>query len=159
MIINKKKNLPAKQPNRNTSMYVFIYYTNNKRFCLGYYDFDSELWIDSDGMVIENDLLWCYLPVKQMKAFIQNMSNGNMITRKFTIDGEEYKMFNLEIKGKRLNVASYDLDCKVVEMMEADRYSEIRHIDELYGYVLSEDTDESNAEAIREEIEGIYEEE
>jgi hypothetical protein len=29
----------------------------------------------------------------------------------------------------------------------------------LYGYVLSEDADENNAEAIREEIEGIYEEE
>jgi hypothetical protein len=43
--------------------------------------------------------------------------------------------------------------------MESDRYSEVRHIDELYGYVVSEDTDESNAEAIREEIEGIYEEE
>jgi hypothetical protein len=86
------------------------------------------------------------------------MSNGNMITRKFTIDGEEYKMFNLEIKGKRINVASYALDCKVVEMMEADRYNAVRHIDELYGYVLSEDADENNAEAIREEIEGIYEE-
>ena len=67
-------------------------------------------------------------------------------------------MFNLEIKGKRINVASYDLDCKVVEMMESNRYSEVRHIDELYGYVVSEDTDESNAEAIREEIESIYEE-
>ena len=93
MIINKKNNLPSKQPNRNTSMYVFIYYTNNTRFCLGYYDFDSQLWIDSDGMVINNDLLWCYLPVKQMKTFIQNMGGGNMKTRKFLIDGVEYKTY------------------------------------------------------------------
>ena len=41
----------------------------------GYYDFDSKLWVDGDGMVITNDFLWCYLPVKQMKLFIQNMCN------------------------------------------------------------------------------------
>ena len=82
MYINKKSNLPSRQPkgNTNVSMYVFIYYTNNKRFCLGYYDFQNEWWVDSDGMIINNeDFLWCYLPVKQMKAFIENMRNRDML--------------------------------------------------------------------------------
>lgn len=157
MIINKKKNLPAKQPNRNTSMYVFIYYTNNKRFCLGYYDFDSELWIDSDGMVIENDLLWCYLPVKQMKAFIQNMSNGNMRPRVFTIDGERYKMYNLEHNGERVNVASFALDNKIEQMHNDDRYDEVQHIDEMYSYYIPEDVDENNAEEVKAFLDAMYE--
>ena len=156
MIINKKSNLPAKQNNRNTSMYVFIYYTNNSRFCLGYYDFDSKLWVDGDGMVITNDFLWCYLPVKQMKLFIQNMCNGNLFTRKFNIDGTEYKMFNLEIMGNRVNVATHGLHEKIEEMIGADRYDEVRYIDNLYGYFLPSDVDEANAVAIRESIECVY---
>ena len=156
MIINKKNSLPSKQPNRNTSMYVFIYYTNNTRFCLGYYDFDSQLWIDSDGMVINNDLLWCYLPVKQMKTFIQNMGGGNMKTRKFLIDGVEYKMFNLEIMGNRINVASNGLHEKIYEMIRNGRYEEVRHIDSLYGYYLPQDVDETDALAVKESIESVY---
>lgn len=159
MIINKKKNLPARQPHRNTSMYVFIYYTNNRRFCLGYYDFDSELWIDGDGMVINDDFLWCYLPVKQMKLFIQNMSNGNTRPRIFTIDGERYKMFTLEYKGKSLNIASYGLDQKILQKIDENRYSEVRYIDEMYGYVLDEETDENDYDAIMRNLEEIYEEE
>ena len=76
MIINKKSNLPAKQNNRNTSMYVFIYYTNNRRFCLGYYDHDSNLWMDNDGMVISEDFIWCYLPIKQMKAYLNSVKEN-----------------------------------------------------------------------------------
>lgn len=156
MIINKKTNLPAKQPNRNTSMYVFIYYTNNTRFCLGYYDFDSNLWIDSDGLVITNDLLWCYLPVKQMKTFIQNMSNGNLFIRKFMIDGKNYKMFNLEIMGKRINVASCTLHEKIGELIDQGRYNEVRQIDGLYGYYLPHEVDETDPEAIKDSIEAVY---
>lgn len=156
MIINKKNNLPAKQNGRNTSMYVFIYYTNNTRFCLGYYDFSSNLWIDSDGMIIENDLLWCYLPVKQMKVYLQNRSNGNMRPRTFTIDGVRYRMFNLEINGERINVASYSLNDKIYQMMQEDRYDEVRHIDALYGYSLPQNVDETDANAIRETIEYMY---
>lgn len=85
MYINKKNNLPPKQVIGNTSMYVFIYYTNNKRFCLGYYDYSCQSWVDSDGMVIDNDLMWCYLPVKQMKAYIKCM-NGRDITPKTEYD-------------------------------------------------------------------------
>ena len=81
MYINKKDNLPARQPkgNTNVSMYVFIYYTNNKRFCLGYYDFENEWWVDSDGMIINEDLLWCYLHEKQMKSYIENMRERDML--------------------------------------------------------------------------------
>ena len=139
-------------------MYVFIYYTNNTRFCLGYYDFDSELWIDSDGMVINSDFLWCYLPVKQMKCYIQNMSNGNMKTRKFNIDGVAYKMFNLEIFDKRINVASNELHLRVNDLIALGRYEEVRHIDSMYGYYLPEDIDDTNPESVRESIECVYEE-
>ena len=72
MHINRKKTLPQKQRDRDYSMYVFIYYTNNRRFCLGYYDYASNLWMDSDGMVISEDFIWCYLPVKQMKIYLLN---------------------------------------------------------------------------------------
>lgn len=72
MYINKKKNLPPKQTEKDYSMMVFIYYTNNRRFCLGCYDYESNLWFDSDGMVIEEDFLWCYLPIKQMKAYLRS---------------------------------------------------------------------------------------
>lgn len=72
MYINKKANLPKEQHDKDYSMYVFIYYTNNKRFCLGYYDFANNLWMDSDGMVITEDFLWTYLPIKQMKAFLRS---------------------------------------------------------------------------------------
>lgn len=70
MVINKKKNTPKIQNDKTYSMYVFIYYTNNRRFCLGYYDYESDLWMDNDGMVISEDFVWCYLPIKQMKAYI-----------------------------------------------------------------------------------------
>ena len=73
MYINKKKNLPTKQAGKDYSMYVFIYYANNKRFCLGYYDFETNLWMDNDGMVITEDFVWCYLPIKQMKAWLRSM--------------------------------------------------------------------------------------
>lgn len=80
MKINKKKILPIEHSeNKSYSMYVFIYYTDNTRFCLGYYDFENNLWFDSDGMVISEDFLWCYLPVKQMKAFIKTMNDRNKL--------------------------------------------------------------------------------
>ena len=77
MYINKKTSIPATQKNKSYSMYVFIYYTINRRFCLGYYDFETNLWMDNDGMVITEDFLWCYLPVKQMKAYINSMKENN----------------------------------------------------------------------------------
>ena len=75
MYINKKSNLPTRQVDKDYSMYVFIYHTNNKRFCLGYYDFETEHWFDTDGMVILDDFVWCYLPIKQMKAYLRNIKN------------------------------------------------------------------------------------
>lgn len=79
MYINRKKNIPQRQNDREYSMYVFIYYTNNKRFCLGYYDFETNLWMDSDGMIITEEFIWSYLPVKQMKAYIKNMKEVEKI--------------------------------------------------------------------------------
>ena len=137
-------------------MYVFIYYTNNTRFCLGFYDFENQLWIDGDGMVINNDFLWCYLPVKQMKTFLDNIGGGNMRTRKFVIDGEEYNMFNLEVMGNRINVASYALHEKINELISRNRYEEVRHIDGLYGYYVPSGVDESDPKSIRESIENAY---
>jgi hypothetical protein len=74
MYINKKKNLPPKQLDKDYSMYVFVYYTNNRRFCLGYYDYEANLWMDSDGMVINEDFIWTFLPVKQMKAYLRSIN-------------------------------------------------------------------------------------
>lgn len=76
MYINKKSSPPPKQEGRNVSMYVFVYYTNNRRFCFGYFDYANDVWMDSDGMVITDNLLWCYLPVKQMKAYINSMKTS-----------------------------------------------------------------------------------
>ena len=77
MVINTKKNTPKKQNDKTYSMYVFVYYTNNRRFCLGYYDYESGLWMDNDGMVISEDFVWCYLPIKQMKAYIYSTKMRN----------------------------------------------------------------------------------
>lgn len=76
MQINKRTTIPHKQANKTYSMYVFIYYTNNRRFCLGYYDHDSNLWMDNDGMVISEDFIWCYLPIKQMKAYLNSVKEN-----------------------------------------------------------------------------------
>lgn len=78
MYINRKNNLPPRQVGKNTSMVVFIYYTNNTHYCLGCYDHENQVWVDNDGMIITEDLLWCYLPVKQMKAFIHNMRDKDI---------------------------------------------------------------------------------
>lgn len=160
MYINKRNSLPSTQPmgNTNISMHVFIYYMDNSRFCLGYYDFQNKMWFDNDGMVINEDFLWCYLPVKQMKAFIQNTRKSNVREREYLIDGEKYKMFTLEIKGKWINVASYNLEEKISKMIEEGRYKEIKYIDEMYGYCLPQDIDDTNADEIRESIEDVYEE-
>lgn len=79
MQINKRTTIPFKQPNKSYSMYVFVYYTNNRRFCLGYYDHDSGLWMDNDGMVINDDFIWCYLPIKQMKAYLKSIEENKGI--------------------------------------------------------------------------------
>ena len=79
-----------------------------------------------------------------------------MTTEYFEIDGKQYKMFNLLVCGNYINVASYDLDEKVIDMMTdtPSRYDEVKHIDELYGYSIEEDTEETES-AIREHIEDI----
>ena len=79
-----------------------------------------------------------------------------MKTRKFLIDGVEYKMFNLEIMGNRINVASNGLHEKIYEMIGNGRYEEVRHIDSLYGYYIPQDVDETDALAVKESIESVY---
>lgn len=81
-----------------------------------------------------------------------------MTTEVYEIDGKKYKIFNLLICGKYLNVASYELESKMQQMIENERYHEVRHIDELYRYSLPLEVDESNEDEIRESIEDVYEE-
>ena len=66
----------------------------------GYYDFNSKLWVDGDGMVITNDFLWCYLPVKQMKLFIQNMCND--VTRVGDYDDIEESLYFAITRDRKL---------------------------------------------------------
>lgn len=78
-----------------------------------------------------------------------------METTTYTIDGKEYKMFTLDILDAPTNVASYDLNAKIEEMIEQERYHEIRHIDELYGYYLPQEVDETDEREVRESIEDV----
>lgn len=77
-----------------------------------------------------------------------------MTIQYFTIDGKQYKMFNLLICGEYMNVASYELDEKIIDMITEDRYHEVQHIDKKYEYCIEEDIDE-NERDIRESIEDI----
>lgn len=78
-----------------------------------------------------------------------------METTTYLIDGKEYKMFTLDILDTPTNVASYDLNAKIEEMIEQERYHEIRHIDELYGYYLPQEVDETDEREVRESIEDV----
>lgn len=149
MTINRNTTAPAKPNIGSKSMFVFIYYANNKRFCLGYYDFIIEKWLDSDGMIISEDFIWCYLPVKQMKAYLQFMNDGSMSIKQFNIEGHNYRMLNLDVHGKRVNVATYALEAKLQEMDEKGKYEEVEYIDKKYNYSLPEDLDDTNVETIR----------
>lgn len=77
-IFDKNTSVPTRQNKKHLSLYVFIYYKNNRRFCIGYYDHAVHQWFDSDGMIIDGDFLWCYLPVKQFKAYINTVLNKKM---------------------------------------------------------------------------------
>ena len=73
MKIYTKKTLPKKQSERDSSMTVFVYYTNNKRFTLARFDYKTNSWYDNDGNILNHvDFLWCYLPIKKFKEFIMN---------------------------------------------------------------------------------------
>lgn len=77
-----------------------------------------------------------------------------MTTQIFEIDGKQYKMFNLLIKGEPMNVASTALENKIQEMIDTERYHEVMKIDRLYGYYIPEEVEE-NEEDIRESIEDV----
>lgn len=79
-----------------------------------------------------------------------------METTIFNIDGKDYKMFSLEICGEYMNVASYDLDEKIFDMMTdtPSRYGEVWRIDELYGYSIDMNVEETE-DAIREHVKDI----
>lgn len=79
-----------------------------------------------------------------------------METTIFTIDGKDYKMFSLEVCGEYMNIASYDLDEKIYDMMTdtPSRYHEVKHIDELYGFSIDENIRETEHD-IREHIKDI----
>lgn len=78
-----------------------------------------------------------------------------METTIYTIDGKDYKMFTLDILDAPTNVASYDLNKKLDEMIEQERYHEIKHIVELYGYYLPEEIDDTDEREVRESIEDV----
>ena len=76
----------------------------------------------------------------------------------FVIDGKTYKMFELNILVTPTMVASYDLNEKLNEMIEQERYHEIRHIDEMYGYYLPQEVDETDEREMIESIEDVIDE-
>ena len=67
-------------------------------------------------------------------------------------------MFELNILGTPTMVASYDLNEKLNEMIEQERYHEIRHIDEMYGYYLPQEVDETDEREMIESIEDVIDE-
>jgi hypothetical protein len=80
-----------------------------------------------------------------------------METTIYTIDGKEYKTFTLRIYDVYMTIASSALNEKIEQMIEDNRYDEVIHIDETYGFVLPENVDE-NENDIRESIETIINE-
>lgn len=72
LIIEDRKEYPQQVGNNGLSVYVFIYYKNHKRFCLGRYDYERNIWIDNDGVIIKDDFYWSFLPIKCFKNFINN---------------------------------------------------------------------------------------
>lgn len=80
-----------------------------------------------------------------------------METTIYTIDGKEYKTFTLRIHDVYMTIASFALNEKIEQMIEDNRYDEVIHIDETYGFVLPIGVDE-NKDDIRESIETIIDE-
>ena len=78
-----------------------------------------------------------------------------MFTQDYIIDGQPYRMLTLEIKGELTNVATHSLNKKLNEMIEQERYHEIKYIDEMYGYYLPEEVDETDEREVRESIEDV----
>lgn len=76
----------------------------------------------------------------------------------YKIDGRNYKMFTLNILGKPMKVASYALNRKIDKMIEQERYHEVRHIDEQYGYYLPKEVDETDEREMIESIEDVVRE-
>lgn len=73
MYINDKSNPPARQEGKKNSMFVFCYQKNNRHFCIGCYDYLRNVWVDNLGMVIHEDFVWCYLPIKQIKKALRSL--------------------------------------------------------------------------------------
>ncbi len=71
MYINQKKNLPNKQKGKDYSVRVLFYLKNHRRFGLCYYNFSENLWMDNDGVILTEDFIWTYLPIKQFRAFLK----------------------------------------------------------------------------------------
>lgn len=71
MRIFHKNETPAGDGKRDFSVYVFIYYTDNRHFCIGRYDFLHDVWYDNEGCAIGEDFVWTYLPIRQMRSFLK----------------------------------------------------------------------------------------
>lgn len=78
---------------------------------------------------------------------------------KYTIDGVEYDMYRISYKGKEHNVASFALHEKINELIECDRYLEVKDIDGLYNVYIPEDVDPNDMDDVyKSAIDGIDDE-
>lgn len=75
---------------------------------------------------------------------------------KVEIDGKDYRIFNLKINGEYMNIAEESLDECVLECVAKEQYHKVKHIDEMYGYVVDQDiADAENEDEIRECVEDM----
>lgn len=87
MRIRKRNELPKMQQNREVSMWVFIYHTDNTHFGFGRYNFEDEVWEDEDSIPIRGEFLWSYLPVKAFKRYMDAI-NRYGVAPKYLIEDE-----------------------------------------------------------------------
>lgn len=78
MYINKHTTHPVATKDTPFSPYVFCYYMNKRRFCLARYLFEDDIWVDSDGAVINKPFVWSYLPINAMRTYIDEIKNKEM---------------------------------------------------------------------------------
>lgn len=77
------------------------------------------------------------------------------------LDGEEYTLFEITlhngVKSAVVTAAEPRLEAVIQEAIENDRYHEVIHIDEMYGYVVDSTIDLEDDDDVIESIRDIYE--
>lgn len=78
-----------------------------------------------------------------------------------TLDGEEYTLFEITlhngVKSAVVTAAEPRLEAVIQEAIENDRYHEVIHIDEMFGYVVDSAIDLEDDDDVIESIRDIYE--